>query len=249
MMSSIQQPIELDKLYQEILREHYKDPRNFGTMTDPDLRGEGYNPLCGDRISLELKLNEKRDMITHIRFHGEGCSICIASTSMMTEEAEGQSFTALLNKIQDFRMAMQGEVSKIHGDLESLLGVRDFPVRIKCALLPWTTLKDTLKNFKELTSHEIKEWLKPICDPEIRISLVDLGLIYRIDLSEEKGVLLEMSLTSPGCPVAGMIVQEVKKRLLSHPQVEKADVKLVWEPKWDPKTMATEEGKEALGLW
>ncbi|MCM0606484.1 MAG: DUF59 domain-containing protein [Xanthomonadaceae bacterium] len=101
---------------------------------------------------------------------------------------------------------------------------------------------------KEPTQDELKEWLKPIQDPEILMSLVDLGLIYTCDFKEGK-VDIKMSLTSPGCPAADYMVSEVKKRVLEYPGVTDATVAIVWEPKWDPKEMASEEAKEKLGIW
>lgn len=98
------------------------------------------------------------------------------------------------------------------------------------------------------TEAELKEWLKPIEDPEILMSLVDLGLIYTCDYVDGK-VDVKMSLTSPGCPAADYMLDQVKKRLLEHPEVKDATVAIVWEPKWDPKTMASEEAKEKLGIW
>lgn len=127
------------------------------------------------------------------------------------------------------------------------------------------------------TPEELKEWLRPIEDPELRMSLTDLGLIYEVQLGEVQGTAADaapanaavapallaksadaagkvradakMTLTTPACPAAGYIVQQVKNRLLEHPAVAEADVQLVWTPKWDPKTMASEEAKEVLGIW
>ncbi len=96
---------------------------------------------------------------------------------------------------------------------------------------------------------QLKEWLKPIEDPEMRLSLVDLGLIYSIDLSEEGKAKVVMTLTSPMCPAAGSIVEKVEKRLLEHEKIVEAKVELVFEPKWDAKTMASDEVKDRLGIW
>lgn len=96
---------------------------------------------------------------------------------------------------------------------------------------------------------ELKEWIRSIKDPEINVSLVDLGLIYEMLLEEAGKVSVKMTLTTPTCPAAGAIVDMVKKRLEEHEAVTLANVALVWEPKWDPKTMANEEGKDALGIW
>lgn len=92
------------------------------------------------------------------------------------------------------------------------------------------------------------EWLRPVQDPELFLGLVDLGLIYKIEVQGD-GVNVTMSLTSPGCPAADYLVSEVKKRLLEYPGVKLADVTVVFEPKWDPRTMASDEVKDRLGIW
>ena len=141
---SIDRNIQLVALYQDIILEHRKDPRNFDAMEDADCRAEGFNPLCGDRVTIALKYDGEK--VKKCAFQGEGCSICMASASMLTEEIEGKKRTEALNDVQNFRDCMQSkEDCEIEGDLEALKGVRNFPVRIKCALLPWTTLKDALE--------------------------------------------------------------------------------------------------------
>jgi cysteine desulfurase/selenocysteine lyase len=100
-----------------------------------------------------------------------------------------------------------------------------------------------------LNSESLMNWIKGIQDPEIKMGLVDLGLIYEMRVEAGGKVYVEMTLTSPMCPVAGEIVTEVKNKVLSFPGVTDANVQLVWEPKWDPKTMASEEAKEQLGIW
>lgn len=136
---------QLDALYREVILDHHRHPRNHGTLPSPDAHVEGYNPLCGDRIEIDVKLGPGHTV--DCRFRGEGCSICMASASMMTEEILGKSKTEVLKMIEGFRALIKGEECPlaVEGDLESLLGVRNFPVRIKCALLPWTTLKDALE--------------------------------------------------------------------------------------------------------
>lgn len=94
------------------------------------------------------------------------------------------------------------------------------------------------------------EWLRPVQDPEMFISIIDLGLVYEAGLSEEgKRADVTMTLTSPHCPIADQFMGSVKSRLLEYPGVEAADVKLVFEPKWDPKEMASDEVKDRLGIW
>lgn len=92
------------------------------------------------------------------------------------------------------------------------------------------------------------EWLHPIQDPELFLSLVDLGLIYEVSVSEG-AASVKMSLTSPGCPAADQLVSEVKNRMLEYPNVREASVLVVFEPKWDPRTMASDEVKDRLGIW
>lgn len=100
----------------------------------------------------------------------------------------------------------------------------------------------------ELTQEELFEWLTPVEDPELFMSVVELGLVYKFTLEGKKG-LIEMTLTSPGCPAGDYIVGSMKQRAEMHPLVEEAEVKLVWEPKWDPYEMASEDAKDALGIW
>lgn len=98
------------------------------------------------------------------------------------------------------------------------------------------------------TPEILLEWLRPVEDPELFLGLVDLGLIYKVDLQGEAATVT-MTLTSPGCPAAGQLVAEVKKRLLEYPGVGVAEVLVVFDPKWDPRTMASDEVKDRLGIW
>ena len=136
----------MDALYREVILDHHRHPRNFGKLEGATARVEGYNPLCGDRVEIALKLDSSQKLVD-CRFSGEGCSICMASASMMTEEVMGKSVGDVQETIDGFRALLKGEECPlaVEGDLESLVGVRAFPVRIKCALLPWTTLNDCLK--------------------------------------------------------------------------------------------------------
>ena len=140
----------LDALYREVILDHHRDPRNFGALPDANSKAEGFNPLCGDRVEIFLKIDEKK-ILTDCRFQGEGCSICMASASMMTEEIHGRSMEEAEQRVEGFRALMKGEKCpfSVEGDLESLLGVRQFPVRIKCALLPWTTLQEAVNQWRE----------------------------------------------------------------------------------------------------
>ena len=102
----------------------------------------------------------------------------------------------------------------------------------------------------EKRDEKLLEWLRPVQDPEMFLSIVDLGLIYEAEFTHEgKGAHAVMTLTSPHCPVADSFVANVKTRLLEYPGIAEAEVKLVFEPKWDPKEMASDEVKDRLGIW
>ncbi len=105
-----------------------------------------------------------------------------------------------------------------------------------------------LSSKTDLTQDELFEWLKPVEDPELFMSVVELGLVYTIK-HESETTLIEMTLTSPGCPAGDYIIGSIQQRMEMHPLVKSAEVKLVWEPKWDPREMASEEAKDALGIW
>jgi metal-sulfur cluster biosynthetic enzyme len=98
------------------------------------------------------------------------------------------------------------------------------------------------------TREGLLEWLRPVEDPELFMSLVELGLIYEVGITEGAAAV-KMSLTSPGCPAADYLVSEVKKRMLEYPGVSSAEITVVFEPKWDPRTMASDEVKDRLGIW
>ncbi|MBI3966589.1 MAG: SUF system NifU family Fe-S cluster assembly protein [Chloroflexi bacterium] len=134
-----------DELYREIILDHYKNPRHAGRLDPADLRAEGNNPLCGDEI--EITVNLRDGTIADIRFHGRGCSISQASASMMTENIVGKPIAEVEELVGLFKGMMlenqEPDPERI-GDLESLQGVKKYPVRIKCALLAWNTLLEAL---------------------------------------------------------------------------------------------------------
>ncbi len=138
--------IALDWLYQEIILDHYKRPRNFGTLEGANAVVEEENPYCGDHIIMHIKTDGKR--ITDIRFSGHGCAISQASASMMTEKVKGMELDDALKFAEDFRLMMRGEKpfppeGELE-DLDALRGVREFPVRIKCATLAWDLLQRSI---------------------------------------------------------------------------------------------------------
>ena len=137
--------MELKDLYRDVILDHNKRPRNFGQLENPDARADGHNPLCGDRLTLSLKLNGGR--VEDVRFEGKGCAISTASASMMTEAIKGKdraAIDALFTKVHTL-LTEQGAVpSPDLGKLAALSGVREFPARVKCASLCWHTLNAAL---------------------------------------------------------------------------------------------------------
>ncbi len=136
---------ELDDLYREVILDHYRSPHHRGSLASPTVKCEGLNPLCGDEITVALRVEE--GTIMDIAFNGSGCSISQSSASMMTDVVLGKSIAEVTAVFHDFTAMMQGsdEVDPMEmGDLESLTGVRKFPVRVKCATLAWHTLEEAL---------------------------------------------------------------------------------------------------------
>jgi len=138
----------LDDLYREVILDHYTRPRNKGTLESADITVEGANPLCGDELSIYVKLGGGR--ITHVRFVGKGCSISQASASMMTDLITGKTLAEARKLVERFKAMMHGDaVSEEElGDLVALQGVRKFPVRIKCATLAWVALDQGVEEFE-----------------------------------------------------------------------------------------------------
>jgi len=140
--------VSLDQLYREVILDHYRSPRHSGSLEHPDAHADGHNPLCGDEISLDLTFDG--DRVSDIRISGRGCSISQASASMMANAVSGMTLDEVRDLERRFKEMMSIEEGgeeidvKVMGDLAALQGVRRFPVRIKCADLPWTTLDEAL---------------------------------------------------------------------------------------------------------
>ena len=144
MSLSVPEP-EFDDLYRDLILDHYRSPRHREPLADPDVVAEGYNPLCGDEV--ELRLGFQNGTVSDISFHGRGCSISQASSSMLTDVILGKPVEQVRNLIELFTRMLkepQEEPPEELGDLEALQGVARFPVRIKCATLAWHTLGDGL---------------------------------------------------------------------------------------------------------
>ena len=139
----------LDELYRDVILDHYRSPRNRGTLPDATVRTHLLNALCGDEITLALKV--EGDRIEDVRFSGRGCSISQASASMLTEAVKGRRLEEVRDVIDRVTRMLRGELAPQQaalGELEALSGVSQFPVRVKCALLAWEALD---KNLQQLT--------------------------------------------------------------------------------------------------
>ena len=131
----------IDDLYREVVMDHFRRPRNHGRVDSPNVVVEGVNPLCGDEIVLSLKVDD--GVVSEAKFEGHGCSISQASASIMTEIVNGKPIAEVEQIVQRFRaMMLEGETPDMEslGDGVALEGVKQFPVRIKCAVLGWNTL-------------------------------------------------------------------------------------------------------------
>ena len=134
---------ELRELYQEVIIDHGRHPRNFGALPEANHHKEGFNPLCGDKILIHVQ--EKNGVLEKIQFEGCGCAISMASASLLTEVLRGKTTQEMENLFSAFHdLVTTGDSSEKLGKLAVLGGVREFPVRVKCATLAWHTLKAAL---------------------------------------------------------------------------------------------------------
>jgi len=147
---------DLRDLYQEVIFDHNRNPRNFRVIENADRQVEGFNPLCGDRLTLFLTV--KGDVIEDASFQGSGCAISTASVSLMTEIIKGKTEAEALQLFETFHQMTTGKKEEIQlevvGKLAVLAGVREYPARVKCATLAWHTLDAAIKNEADSISTE-----------------------------------------------------------------------------------------------
>ena len=130
-----------DELYREIILDHYRNPRNKGDLDPADVKVHANNPLCGDEVTITARISGDGPTVEALHFSGRGCSISQASASMMTEQVVGLPVAEALRVINRFKQMMLADGGPEDlGDLEALQGVKQYPVRIKCAILPWNSL-------------------------------------------------------------------------------------------------------------
>jgi len=140
---------ELSELYQQVILDHNKKPRNFRKLETANHSAEGFNPLCGDQLTVYLDLDD--DEVKEISFEGSGCAISKAAASMMTQAVKGKSKQDAEQLFNEFHRMVTGELDEEAtpnklGNLKIFSGVREFPVRVKCASLPWHTMHAALNN-------------------------------------------------------------------------------------------------------
>jgi nitrogen fixation protein NifU and related proteins len=146
---------ELSELYQQVILDHNKKPRNFRKLEAPSHTAEGYNPLCGDQLTVYLNIDD--DQVKEVGFEGSGCAISKASASMMTQAVKGKSKQEAENLFREFHSMVTGELNEEEdenslGNLKIFAGVREFPVRVKCATLPWHTLHAALNKQDQIST-------------------------------------------------------------------------------------------------
>lgn len=149
---------DLKSLYQEVILDHSKRPRNYRAMESADCHAEGYNPLCGDRITLYLQLED--DRISDASFQGSGCAISTSSASLLTETVKGKTLAEADALFEKFHALLTGEANGHQaggaelGKLAVFSGVAEFPMRVKCATLAWHTLRSALKGEEKTVTTE-----------------------------------------------------------------------------------------------
>jgi len=147
---------ELQELYREVILDHNRQPRNFGELENADRVVEGVNPLCGDRMTLYVNLQDEK--VSDIRFRGTGCAISVASSSLMTEKAKGNSIAELRTLFGQVHEMLTGGETEVDLDeldkLAALSGVRAYPTRVKCATLAWHALIGALSGSQDRISTE-----------------------------------------------------------------------------------------------
>jgi nitrogen fixation NifU-like protein len=148
--------MDLRELYQEVILDHNRKPRNKGSLDDPTGRAEGHNPLCGDNVTVTVRTENGR--VQDVKFDGGGCAVSTASASLMTEAVMGKSIIEAEEIFRAFQQLVTGGQSEDSdvdlGDLEVLAGVKAYPVRIKCATLPWHTFHAALESKPEPVTTE-----------------------------------------------------------------------------------------------
>ena len=147
---------DLTELYQELVLDHNSRPRNFRKISDANYSAEGFNPLCGDRVTVYVQV--ENGTVKDVSFQGSGCAISRASASMMTEGVKGKTLEEARELFEKFHQQVAGDAADDEhgdlGDLEAFAGIREYPSRVKCAVLGWHTLRAAIDNLNRKVSSE-----------------------------------------------------------------------------------------------
>ena len=247
--------MELKELYQEIILDHAKNPRNKGKCEGYNHDAKAHNPLCGDKVHIYLKLDKEKN-ISGLTFEGEGCAISLASASILTDTLKGRDLQ-FSRKVTDDFLNMLKNKSKITLNsltedqittISSLSGVQEVPYANKmCDYgMAYSFISFRKKINMSIIKEKVINEIKKIYDPEIPVNIYELGLIYKIEVKDNK-VIIEMTLTSPNCPVAESLPNSVKENILKIDEINDVDLKLVWDPPWTKDKMS-EAAKLELNL-
>ena len=149
---------ELSELYQQVILDHNKKPRNFRRIEDANRHAEGYNPLCGDQLTVYMQLED--EVVKDVSFEGSGCAISKAAASMMTQSVKGKTKQEAETLFGEFHRMVTGELDEESepnqlGRLKIFAGVRDYPARVKCASLPWHTMHAALEGEESVTTENL----------------------------------------------------------------------------------------------
>lgn len=147
---------DLRELYQEVILDHNKYPHNFGKLEGADYHADGFNPLCGDKLTIYMNLDD--DTVTNVRFLGSGCAISKASASLMTDAVKGKTLAEVRSLFDQFLTLVTDDDAPVDdamlGKLAVFAGVRDYPTRVKCASLAWHTLRAAFDNHHAVVTTE-----------------------------------------------------------------------------------------------
>jgi nitrogen fixation NifU-like protein len=270
--------MRLEQIYQDVILDHYKHPQHRGLREPFGAQVYHLNPVCGDEVTLRVALSDDGEHIADVSYDGQGCSISQAATSVLTEQVIGQSVGQAIKIVTAFTemVSSRGTVAgdeDVLGDGIAFAGVAKYPARVKCALLGWMAFKDALAqasaekhalaqatgDFEEVKMSEtaapdnelladIEEAMRDVVDPELGINVVDLGLVYGLNLEEgEEGTvaLIDMTLTSPACPLTDVIEDQSRSALIGTGLVDELRINWVWNPPWGPDKI-TDDGRDQL---
>ena len=260
--------MRLEQMYQEVILDHYKHPQHRGLREPFAAQVYHVNPVCGDEVTLRVALSDDGETVADISYDGQGCSISQAATSVLTEQVIGQSVGQALKTVTAFG-EMVSSRGTVAGDEDVWATASRSPVspnirpgsnaRCSAGWLLKTRWHKRVKMSRRLRMSEItapdnellgdiEEAMRDVVDPELGINVVDLGLVYGLNLEEgEEGTvaLIDMTLTSPACPLTDVIEDQSRSALIGAGLVDELRINWVWNPPWGPDKI-TDDGRDQL---